>query len=136
MRFAITGAIATCALPWLTSLPLQHASFIMSEEASLITLSSLYQQLTGRHFCGFTAAESLQDALKQMFLIDAIDANGTITSIGKTMVNDNGQTKQITLTAHGSYLVAEVLVKKGIGCGMGDPNITEAREAKRQDTQG
>ncbi|GJX66073.1 probable pre-mRNA-splicing factor ATP-dependent RNA helicase DEAH4, partial [Tanacetum coccineum] len=38
-----------------------------------------------RHFCGFTAAESLQDALKQLFLIDAIDANGTITSIGKTM---------------------------------------------------
>ncbi|GKA02426.1 probable pre-mRNA-splicing factor ATP-dependent RNA helicase DEAH4 [Tanacetum coccineum] len=38
-----------------------------------------------RHFCGFTAAESLQDALKQLFLIDAIDANGTITNIGKTM---------------------------------------------------
>ncbi|GKD08187.1 hypothetical protein Tco_1187872, partial [Tanacetum coccineum] len=36
-----------------------------------------------RHFCGFTAAESLEDALKQ-FLIDAIDANGTITAIGKT----------------------------------------------------
>ncbi|GKB52416.1 probable pre-mRNA-splicing factor ATP-dependent RNA helicase DEAH4 isoform X2, partial [Tanacetum coccineum] len=34
--------------------------------------------------CGFTSAESLQDALKQLFLIDAIDANGTITSIGKT----------------------------------------------------
>ncbi|KAI7741710.1 hypothetical protein M8C21_026510 [Ambrosia artemisiifolia] len=29
--------------------------------------------------------ESLQDALKQLFLIDAIDENGTITSIGKTM---------------------------------------------------
>nr|GEV04407.1 hypothetical protein [Tanacetum cinerariifolium] len=57
MRFAITGAwrelcesmeaagyfdegaIAACALPWLTSLSLQHASFIMSEEASLIALS-------------------------------------------------------------------------------------------------
>nr|GEZ32237.1 hypothetical protein [Tanacetum cinerariifolium] len=41
------GAIAACALLWLTSLPLQHASFIMSEEASLITLSSLYQIMTG-----------------------------------------------------------------------------------------
>nr|GEV68019.1 zinc finger, GRF-type [Tanacetum cinerariifolium] len=41
------GAIAACALPWLTSLPLQHASFIMSEEASLIALSSLYQIMTG-----------------------------------------------------------------------------------------
>nr|GEW85191.1 hypothetical protein [Tanacetum cinerariifolium] len=33
------GAIAACALPWLTSLPLQQASFIMSEEASLIAPS-------------------------------------------------------------------------------------------------
>ncbi|GJU53779.1 putative reverse transcriptase domain-containing protein [Tanacetum coccineum] len=37
------GAIAACALPWLKSLPLQYASFIMSEEASLIALNSLYQ---------------------------------------------------------------------------------------------
>nr|KAJ0212315.1 hypothetical protein LSAT_V11C400158240 [Lactuca sativa] len=29
--------------------------------------------------------ESLQDALKQLFLIDALDENGTITPIGKTM---------------------------------------------------
>ncbi|GKE77287.1 hypothetical protein Tco_1543407, partial [Tanacetum coccineum] len=29
-------------------------------------------------------------------------------------VNDNGQTKQKTLTAHGSCLVAEVMVKKGM----------------------
>lgn len=36
-------------------------------------------------FHGSAAAESLQDALKQLFLIDAIDENGTITSIGKTM---------------------------------------------------
>ncbi|GKB51941.1 probable pre-mRNA-splicing factor ATP-dependent RNA helicase DEAH4 isoform X1 [Tanacetum coccineum] len=41
--------------------------------------------LAGSSFCGFTAAESLQDALKQLFLIDAIDVNGTITNIGKTM---------------------------------------------------
>ncbi|GJR97734.1 putative reverse transcriptase domain-containing protein [Tanacetum coccineum] len=40
------GAIAACALPWLKSLPLQHASFIMSEEASLIALNSLYQVLS------------------------------------------------------------------------------------------
>ncbi|MFS7963202.1 putative Helicase-associated domain-containing protein [Helianthus anomalus] len=33
----------------------------------------------------FLAVESLQDALKQLFLIDAIDENGTITRIGKTM---------------------------------------------------
>lgn len=34
---------------------------------------------------GCSAAESLQDALKQLFLIDAIDENGNITSIGNTM---------------------------------------------------
>lgn len=31
------------------------------------------------------AAESLEDALKQLYLIDAIDENGSITRIGKTM---------------------------------------------------
>ncbi|GJY28657.1 hypothetical protein Tco_0404424 [Tanacetum coccineum] len=38
------GAVVACALPWLRSLPLQHASIIMSEEASLIALNSLYQE--------------------------------------------------------------------------------------------
>ncbi|GJR33622.1 kinase-like domain-containing protein, partial [Tanacetum coccineum] len=36
-------------------------------------------------FLDAPSPESLQDALKQLFLIDAIDANGTITNIGKTM---------------------------------------------------
>lgn len=31
------------------------------------------------------AAESLEDALKQLYLIDAIDENGAITSVGRTM---------------------------------------------------
>lgn len=34
---------------------------------------------------GFAAAESLQDALRQLYLIDAIDENGSITSVGRTM---------------------------------------------------
>ncbi|MFS8005228.1 hypothetical protein Hanom_Chr13g01234931 [Helianthus anomalus] len=33
----------------------------------------------------FVAVESSQDALKQLFLIVAIDENGTIMRIGKTM---------------------------------------------------
>lgn len=33
----------------------------------------------------FAAAESLQDALKQLYLIDAIDEDGLITRVGKTM---------------------------------------------------
>ncbi|KAJ0431000.1 putative RNA helicase [Helianthus annuus] len=36
-------------------------------------------------FLDSPSLESLQDALKQLFLIDAIDENGTITRIGKTM---------------------------------------------------
>lgn len=34
---------------------------------------------------GFSAAEALQDALRQLYLIDAIDEDGSITSIGRTM---------------------------------------------------
>nr|GFC64661.1 probable pre-mRNA-splicing factor ATP-dependent RNA helicase DEAH4 [Tanacetum cinerariifolium] len=36
-------------------------------------------------FLDAPSPESLHDALKRLFLIDAIDANGTVTSIGKTM---------------------------------------------------
>ncbi|KAI3720398.1 hypothetical protein L6452_21314 [Arctium lappa] len=36
-------------------------------------------------FLDAPSSETLQDALKQLFLIDAIDENGTITAIGKTM---------------------------------------------------
>ena len=34
---------------------------------------------------GFPAAETLEDALKQLYLIDAIDENGAITNIGQKM---------------------------------------------------
>ncbi|KAM1074902.1 hypothetical protein TB2_019412 [Malus domestica] len=37
------GAILACALPWLRSLLLQHASGIISQESSLSALNSLYQ---------------------------------------------------------------------------------------------
>lgn len=36
-------------------------------------------------FCCLYAAESLEDALKQLYLIDAIDENGLITKVGRTM---------------------------------------------------
>lgn len=32
-----------------------------------------------------SAGESLEDALRQLYLIDAIDENGQITEIGKSM---------------------------------------------------
>ncbi|KAK4350266.1 hypothetical protein RND71_029579 [Anisodus tanguticus] len=42
------GAILACALPWLRSLLLQHASGIMSQESSLLALNSLYQLIDAR----------------------------------------------------------------------------------------
>ncbi|KAK9280845.1 hypothetical protein L1049_003735 [Liquidambar formosana] len=42
------GAVLACALPWLRSLLLQHASGIMSQESSLLALNSLYQLIDSR----------------------------------------------------------------------------------------
>ncbi|GMH15386.1 hypothetical protein Nepgr_017227 [Nepenthes gracilis] len=42
------GAVLVCALPWLRSLLLQHASRIMSQESSLVALNSLYQLIESR----------------------------------------------------------------------------------------
>lgn len=39
-------------------------------------------------FCCLYAAESLEDALKQLYLIDAIDENGLITKVGRTMAGN------------------------------------------------
>ncbi|XP_022723792.1 WD repeat-containing protein 43 [Durio zibethinus] len=42
------GAIMACALPWIKSLLLQHASGIMPHESSLLALNSLYQLIESR----------------------------------------------------------------------------------------
>ncbi|TQD93588.1 hypothetical protein C1H46_020796 [Malus baccata] len=42
------GAILACALPWLRSLLLQHASGILSQESSLSALNSLYQLIESK----------------------------------------------------------------------------------------
>ncbi|GAB2302194.1 hypothetical protein Dimus_036211 [Dionaea muscipula] len=43
-------AIVACAIPWLRSLLLQHASFFMSQESSLVALNSLYQLIESSSF--------------------------------------------------------------------------------------
>ncbi|CAN6542917.1 unnamed protein product [Malus baccata var. baccata] len=60
------GAILACALPWLRSLLLQHASGIVSQESSLSALNSLYQlsSVLDVHYTG---------------VIDDVDENETIT---------------------------------------------------------
>ncbi|MBA0864885.1 hypothetical protein Goshw_006968 [Gossypium schwendimanii] len=42
------GAVLACALPWIKSLLLHHASGIMSQESSLLALNSLYQLIESR----------------------------------------------------------------------------------------
>lgn len=39
-------------------------------------------------FVTFVAVESLEDALKQLYLVDAIDENGSITSLGRKMAGN------------------------------------------------
>ena len=40
-------------------------------------------------YLAFAAVEALEDALKQLYLIDAIDDEGSITSLGRTMAGKN-----------------------------------------------
>lgn len=52
-HFGFRGAVLACALPWLKSLLLQHASGIMSQESSLSALNTLYQVRDGiSHYTG------------------------------------------------------------------------------------
>jgi hypothetical protein len=47
LYFHSRGAILACALPWLKSVLLQHASGIISQESSLLALNSLFQVRNG-----------------------------------------------------------------------------------------
>ncbi|CAN6542915.1 unnamed protein product [Malus baccata var. baccata] len=74
------GAILACALPWLRSLLLQHASGIVSQESSLSTLNSLYQLIESR-VSTFHSALQLSSVLDVHYsgVIDDVDENETIT---------------------------------------------------------
>ncbi|KAI4324706.1 hypothetical protein MLD38_030166 [Melastoma candidum] len=60
------GAVLVCALPWLRSLLLQHASAIMSQESSLTALNSLYQLIEAR-VATFHSAVKLSGTLDLLF---------------------------------------------------------------------
>lgn len=49
------------------------------------------------------AAESLEDALKQLYLIDAIDENGSITRIGQTMAGTTLKSYHYLITSFCAY---------------------------------
>ncbi|TQD79018.1 hypothetical protein C1H46_035424 [Malus baccata] len=73
-------AILACALPWLRSLLLQHASGIVSQESSLSALNSIYQLIASRvSTFRFSAIECLRRALYRV--IDDVDENVTITPL-------------------------------------------------------
>ncbi|KAF8400123.1 hypothetical protein HHK36_013419 [Tetracentron sinense] len=77
------GAVLTCALPWLRSLLLQHASGIMSQESSLRALNSLYQLIDSRvsTFQSTLQLSSCLDYLYAGISDDMTDENSTMTPI-------------------------------------------------------
>lgn len=77
------GAVLACALPWLRSLLLQHASGIMSQESSLLALNTLYQLIDSR-VSTFRSALQLSNCLDFFYtgIIDeSQDENDTIIPI-------------------------------------------------------
>ncbi|XP_065625901.1 uncharacterized protein LOC111983937 [Quercus suber] len=77
------GAILACALPWLRSLLLQHASGIMSQESSLIALNSLYQLIESRvsTFESAIQMSSCLDILYTGVVDDDGDENATMVPV-------------------------------------------------------
>ncbi|KAI5321131.1 hypothetical protein L3X38_030202 [Prunus dulcis] len=72
------GAILACALPWLRSLLLQHASGIVSQESSLSALNSLYQLIESR-VSTFQSSLQLSSVLDLLYtgVLDDVDETGT-----------------------------------------------------------
>ncbi|KAF5931495.1 hypothetical protein HYC85_027666 [Camellia sinensis] len=77
------GAGVACALPWLRSLLLQHASGIMSQESSISALNSLYQLIESRvsTFHPALRLSSCVDLLYTATVEDGFDENATTEPI-------------------------------------------------------
>ncbi|KAF9588841.1 hypothetical protein IFM89_016779 [Coptis chinensis] len=61
------GAVVVCALPWLKSLLLQHASAIIFQDSSIRALNSLYQIIESR-VSTFQSALQLSSVLDYLFV--------------------------------------------------------------------
>ncbi|KAE8656945.1 periodic tryptophan protein 2-like protein [Hibiscus syriacus] len=74
------GAVLACALPWIKSLLLHHASGIMSQESSILALNSLYQLIESRvsTFESALQISSCLDFLYAGIVEDEVDENGKI----------------------------------------------------------
>ncbi|KAL5758169.1 hypothetical protein ACOSP7_020780 [Xanthoceras sorbifolium] len=77
------GAVLACALPWLKSLLLQHASGIMSQESSLIALNSLYQLIESRvsTFQSALQISSCLDFLYSGIIDDGLEENAAVIPV-------------------------------------------------------
>ncbi|XP_039004334.1 WD repeat-containing protein 43-like [Hibiscus syriacus] len=73
------GAVLACALHWIKSLLLHHASGIMSQESSLLALNSLYQLIESRvsTFESALQISSCLDLLYAAIIEDEVDEDAT-----------------------------------------------------------
>ncbi|KAL0438153.1 UNVERIFIED_CONTAM: hypothetical protein Slati_2298300 [Sesamum latifolium] len=79
----LRGAVLACALSWLRSLLLLHASSIMSQESSLAALNSLYQLIESRvsTFNNALQLSSCLDLLYAETIDDGVEENTTVTPV-------------------------------------------------------
>ncbi|KAL8137927.1 hypothetical protein V2J09_003928 [Rumex salicifolius] len=82
------GAVLACALPWLRSLLLQHASKIMSQESSLAALNSLYQLIDSR-VSTFSAAVQLGSSLDSLYAGATGDVTDEDEAAAPVIYNDD-----------------------------------------------
>ncbi|KAF5175182.1 Wd repeat protein [Thalictrum thalictroides] len=87
------GAVLVCALPWLKSLLLQHASSIMSQESSILALNSLYQLIESR-VSTFQPALQLSSSLDYLFVGMYDDMDDDTSIIPPTIYEDKDESDE------------------------------------------
>ncbi|KAF6164549.1 hypothetical protein GIB67_025375 [Kingdonia uniflora] len=86
------GAVLACALPWLRSLLLQHASGIMAQESSLRVLNSLYQLIESR-VSTFQSALQLSSCMDYLFVEISDDMDDEMSIIPPIIYKDKDESE-------------------------------------------
>ncbi|KAF6155281.1 hypothetical protein GIB67_019807 [Kingdonia uniflora] len=86
------GAVLACALPWLRSLLLQHASGIMAQESSLRVLNSLYQLIESR-VSTFQSALQLSSCMDYLFVEISDDMDDEMSTIPPIIYKDKDESE-------------------------------------------
>lgn len=87
------GAVFTCALSWLQSLLLQHASGIMSQESSSVALNSLYQ-LNDARVSTLPQARQLSSSLELLYAGTIDDGDDEDGAIQPVIYEDNDESDE------------------------------------------